>query len=77
MAAKQSFRFNKLIFIKIMSETIFDKIINKEIPAEIVYEDDQCLAFKDVNPQAPTHILSFLNKRLLKWPMPNPKINLF
>ena len=40
-----------------MSETIFDKIIKKEIPADIVYEDEQCLAFKDVNPQAPIHIL--------------------
>lgn len=40
-----------------MSETIFDKIIRKEISAEIVYEDDECLAFKDVNPQAPIHIL--------------------
>lgn len=37
--------------------TIFSKIINKEIPAKIVFEDDQCLAFHDVNPQAPTHIL--------------------
>lgn len=40
-----------------MSETIFSKIINREIPADIVYEDDLCLAFNDVNPQAPTHIL--------------------
>jgi histidine triad (HIT) family protein len=40
-----------------MSETIFDKIIRKEIPADIVYEDEHCLAFKDVNPQAPIHIL--------------------
>lgn len=40
-----------------MNNTIFDKIIRKEIPAEIVYEDDLCLAFKDVNPQAPIHIL--------------------
>lgn len=40
-----------------MSETIFDKIIRKEISAEIVYEDDECLAFKDANPQAPIHIL--------------------
>ncbi|QMU60861.1 MAG: HIT domain-containing protein [Gammaproteobacteria bacterium] len=40
-----------------MSETIFNKIISKEIPAEIVYEDEQCLAFKDVNPQAPIHLL--------------------
>jgi histidine triad (HIT) family protein len=40
-----------------MSETIFSKIIRKEIPAEIVYEDDLVLAFRDVNPQAPVHIL--------------------
>lgn len=37
--------------------TIFKKIIDKEIPADVVYEDDQCLAFRDVNPAAPTHIL--------------------
>lgn len=40
-----------------MSDTIFTKIINKEIPADIVYEDENCLAFKDINPQAPTHLL--------------------
>jgi histidine triad (HIT) family protein len=40
-----------------MSDTIFGKIIRREIPAEIVYEDELTLAFKDVNPQAPTHIL--------------------
>ena len=40
-----------------MSGTIFTKIINKEIPADIVYEDDSSLAFRDVNPQAPVHIL--------------------
>ncbi|OSX70805.1 hypothetical protein BU14_0666s0010 [Porphyra umbilicalis] len=39
------------------AETIFSKIIRKEIPADIVHEDDQCLAFNDVNPQAPVHIL--------------------
>lgn len=38
-------------------ETIFSKIINREIPADIVYEDDLCLAFRDVNPQAPLHFL--------------------
>ena len=38
-------------------DTIFGKIIRKEIPANIVYEDDLCLAFKDVAPQAPTHVL--------------------
>ena len=37
--------------------TIFDKIINKEIPADIVYETDNILAFKDINPIAPIHIL--------------------
>lgn len=37
--------------------TIFSKIIDREIPADIVYEDDMCIAFKDVSPQAPEHIL--------------------
>jgi histidine triad (HIT) family protein len=40
-----------------MSKTIFKRIIDREIPADIVYEDDRALAFRDVNPQAPTHIL--------------------
>lgn len=40
-----------------MSKTIFQKIIDREIPADIVYEDDDCLAFRDVSPKAPTHIL--------------------
>lgn len=40
-----------------MSDTIFSKIIRKEIPADIVYEDELCLAFRDVNPQAPVHVL--------------------
>ena len=43
--------------------TIFDKIIAKEIPAKILYEDDLCLAFKDVAPQAPTHFLVIPKKR--------------
>ncbi len=38
-------------------KTIFKRIIDGEIPADIVYEDDRCLAFRDVNPQAPTHVL--------------------
>ncbi|KAJ7972013.1 14 kDa zinc-binding protein [Quillaja saponaria] len=37
--------------------TIFDKIINKEIPSTVVYEDDKVLAFRDIGPQAPVHIL--------------------
>lgn len=40
-----------------MSETIFTKIINREIPAEIVYEDDISVAFKDIQAQAPVHLL--------------------
>jgi histidine triad (HIT) family protein len=40
-----------------MTDTIFGKIIRREIPADIVYEDDLALAFRDVSPQAPTHIL--------------------
>lgn len=40
-----------------MSETIFSKIIRREIPADIVYETDRVLAFRDINPQAPIHIL--------------------
>lgn len=40
-----------------MTDNIFQKIIDKQIPAKIVYEDEQCLAFHDVNPQAPVHVL--------------------
>ena len=40
-----------------MTETLFSKIIAREIPADLVYEDDLCVAFRDINPQAPTHIL--------------------
>ena len=47
-----------------MSATIFTKIINKEIPADIVYEDDLSLAFRDINPQAPVHILIIPKKPL-------------
>lgn len=38
-------------------KTVFQRIIDKEIPAKIIFEDDQCLAFHDVAPQAPTHVL--------------------
>jgi len=47
-----------------MTETIFDKIISKEIPADIVYEDNDFLAFNDINPQAPIHILIIPKKRI-------------
>lgn len=40
-----------------MADTIFGKILRREIPADIVYEDDQVLAFRDVAPQAPTHVI--------------------
>ena len=38
-------------------KTLFQKIADKEIPADMVYEDDRCIAFRDINPKAPTHIL--------------------
>ena len=44
--------------------TIFSKIINKEINADIVYEDDLCLGFKDINPAAPVHILIIPKKEI-------------
>jgi diadenosine tetraphosphate (Ap4A) HIT family hydrolase len=40
-----------------MSDTIFHKIIRREIPADIVYEDDHLIAFRDIAPQAPVHVL--------------------
>ena len=44
--------------------TIFKKIIDGEIPADIVYDDEDCLAFRDVNPQAPIHILVIPKKAM-------------
>lgn len=44
--------------------TIFDKIIAKEIPAKIAYEDDYVLAFHDINPQAPVHVLVIPKKKV-------------
>mgnify|MGYP001819389205 CR=1 FL=1 len=38
-------------------KTLFEKIIDREIPADIVHEDERCLAFNDIAPQAPTHVL--------------------
>ncbi len=49
-----------------MSDTIFGKIIRKEIPADIVYEDDKSLAFKDISPQAPVHILVIPKKPIVR-----------
>ena len=47
-----------------MAETIFNKIIRKEIPAQIVFENDEILAFRDVSPQAPLHVLIIPKKTI-------------
>ncbi len=44
--------------------TIFKKIIDRKIPAKIVYEDDLCLAFEDINPRAPTHVIVIPKKEI-------------
>lgn len=49
-----------------MSDTVFAKIINREIDADIVHEDDRCLAFRDANPQAPMHILVIPKKPIAR-----------
>jgi histidine triad (HIT) family protein len=50
-------RFNFDFRKPAMSETLFSKIIRREIPADIVFEDEHVLAFRDINPQAPVHVL--------------------
>ena len=45
-------------------KTIFKRIIDKEIPADILYEDHLCLAFRDIAPQAPTHVLVIPKKEI-------------
>jgi histidine triad (HIT) family protein len=47
-----------------MNNCLFCKIINKEIPSTVVFEDDEVLAFKDVNPQAPVHVLVVPKKHI-------------
>ncbi|XP_042358567.1 histidine triad nucleotide-binding protein 1 [Plectropomus leopardus] len=47
-------------------DTIFGKIVRKEIPCEFLHEDDQCVAFRDVNPQAPIHILVVPKKPIVQ-----------
>ena len=56
-----------------MSKTIFAKIIDREIPAKIVHEDEQCLAFHDVAPRAPMHILVVPKKPIPKLADANPE----
>lgn len=50
---------------RVAVSTIFSKIISREIPADIVYEDEQCLAFRDVSPQAPVHVLLIPKKPIV------------
>ncbi len=45
-------------------KTIFKRIIDREIPADVIFEDEHCLAFHDVNPQAPTHVLVIPKKEI-------------
>jgi histidine triad (HIT) family protein len=49
-----------------MSETLFEKIISREIPADIIYEDDLSIVIKDIQPQAPTHLLIIPKKVIPK-----------
>jgi histidine triad (HIT) family protein len=47
--------------------TIFEKILNKEIPAKVVFEDETVLAFEDINPQAPVHVLVIPKKKIVSF----------
>ena len=47
-----------------MTSTVFSKILKKEIPADLVHEDELCIAFRDINPQAPTHVLIIPRKEI-------------
>lgn len=49
-----------------MPKTIFQKIIDREIPARIAHEDDRCIAIHDIQPQAPTHVLVIPKKPLVR-----------
>jgi histidine triad (HIT) family protein len=53
--------------------TIFKKIVEKQIPAEIVYEDELCLAFKDINPQAPIHVLIIPKQEIARHSLVKPE----
>ena len=48
-----------------LKDNLFQKILDKQIPAKIAYEDDLCLAFHDINPQAPTHVLIIPRKAIV------------
>ena len=49
-----------------MSQTLFEKIINRDVPADIIYEDDLSIVIKDIQPQAPTHLLIIPKKVIPK-----------
>lgn len=59
---KNQINNNELMESEMAEETIFSKIIRKEIPADILYQDDLVTAFRDINPRAPSHILIIPNK---------------
>lgn len=63
---KMSFVTRKKV-TRMPEKTIFKKIIDGEIPADVVFEDDHCLAFRDANPQAPTHVLVIPKKEIASW----------
>jgi histidine triad (HIT) family protein len=56
-----------------MSKTLFEKIIDREVPATVVYEDDLVLAFRDIKPQAPTHVLVIPKKPIPRIAEANPE----
>ena len=56
-----------------MSQTLFEKIIARELPADIVYEDDLVVAFRDIRPQAPTHVLIVPRKPILRMAEAKPE----
>ena len=49
-----------------MTKTIFEKIIDRELPSKIIYEDDKCIAIEDIDPKAPIHILIIPKKPISK-----------
>lgn len=53
--------------------TLFEKIIARQIPANIVYEDDDCIAIRDINPQAPTHVLVIPRKPIPRYDQAAPE----
>jgi len=58
-----------------MSKTLFEKLIARELPGTIVYEDDQVVAFRDIRPQAPVHVLVVPRKPIPRIAEANPMTN--